>query len=281
VSGRQTLATLLAVGAALCAVLGASAWWVRDGVIDRGAFVHRAVAALDREPVATAISDEIAARAAAQVPAQVMSARAIGRLSDRAIRTSTFRRALRSGAGDVNDELFASGSGGGSTTLTVDLADVLGQVSPQLAAVVGAGGTGSTVNLVTIDRDSLPIDTGRGADLVRTLAVVLPALAFFALAAALAVAVDRARVLAAAGLATMVCGAVLLAGLFAGHAAVRSAATGGGGLSGSEARAAAGAIFDVYTSGLRTTAIVALVAGLAVGAGSLVVRGRRRATAAL
>jgi hypothetical protein len=274
VSGRQTLATLLAVIAAVAAVLGASAWWARDGVIARDAFVDRAVTALDRDAVHRAVTDEITAQASAQVPAAAMSSAAIARVADRAVATPRFRRAFRAGAGDVNDALFATGPDSGSATLTVDLANVLGATSPQLAAVVATGGGDSAVELVTISRDSLAIDTARAADLVRTLAIVLPALACFALAGALALAVDRRTVLTSAGLAALVWGALLLAGLFAGHAAVEAAATSGGGLSRSEARAAAGAVWDVYTSGLRTIAIVALVAGLVTCVGSVALRGR-------
>ena len=275
-SGRQTLAALLAVVAAVSAVVGASAWWVRDEVVARTAFVDRAVVALDRESVRSAAADEIIAQVRARVPAGLVSDSQLQALVDRSMATATFRRAFRSGAGQVNDALFASGPGSGTATLRVDLAKVLARVSPQLAAVVAAQGGAATVDLTTISRDSLPIDTSRAADLDGTLAVVLPALAFFALAGALAAARDRRRVITVAALATMVCGALLLAGTFAGHAAVQGAASGGGGLSGAEARAASGTVWDVYTSGLRTTAIVALIAGFVVGAASLAPWGGRR-----
>jgi hypothetical protein len=274
VSGRQILATLLAVVAAGSAVLGASAWWARDAVIAHDAFVDRAVTALDREPVRAAVSDEITGQVVSRLPAGTMSRAAVRRIVDRSMRTRAFRRAFRSGASAVDDALFSSGAGSGSATLRVDLADVLGQVSPQLAAVVAAGG-GTSVELATISRDSLPIDTSRAADLVRTLAVVLPALACFALAGALAVATDRRRALASAALAAMVCGGLLLAGLFAGHAAVQGAAQAGNGVGRARARSAAGAVWDVYTSGVRTTAIVTLVAGLVVGIATLAPWGRR------
>jgi hypothetical protein len=278
VSGRQTFATLLAVVAAVSAVLGASAWWLRDGVIARQAFVDRAVTTLDRDAVRRAIVDEIAAQAGAQVPAGVLPAATIRRVAERAVRTQRFRRAFRTAAGDVADALFQTGPGSGSATLTVDLAGVLGAVSPQLASVVAASGADSSVELVTVRRDSLPIDTPRAADLARTLAVVLPALACFALAGAVALAVDRRRLLGSAAVSALVCGALLLAALFAGHAAVQSAATAGGGVSRAQARAAAGAVFDVYTGGLRTIAISALVVGLVAGVAALLLRGRRVAT---
>jgi hypothetical protein len=275
VSGRQILATLLAVVAAVAAVLGASAWWARDGVIAHDAFVQRAIRALDRGPVRPAVSDEIATQVLARLPAGTMSEASVTQLVDRAMRTRAFRRAFRDGASQVNDALFASGADSGSATLTLNLAEVLESVSPQLAQLV-AGTGATTVQLATVRRDSLPIDTGRAADLVRTLAVVLPALAFFALAAALAVATDRRRALAAAALASMVCGALQLAGLVAGHAAVRGSAQPGDGLNRSQSEKAAGAIWDVYTSGPRIIAIVALVAGLVVGVAALAPWGRRR-----
>jgi hypothetical protein len=256
-SGRQTLATLLAIVSALCAVLGACAWSVRDGVVARDAFVHRAVVALGQAPVRSAVAAEVADQVAARLPAGVVSSTELAAIVDRSIRTATFRRALRRGAGNVNDALFSS-STGGSADLDVDLAAVLRQTSPQLAAAVSGG---TSAHLVTVRTDSLPIDTRRAGDLVRTLAVVLPALAFFALAGALAVAVSRRGVVVAGGLAALVAGALLLVGLLVGHAAGQAAATSGDGLDRAQARAAAGAIWDVYTSGPKTLAIVALVAG--------------------
>lgn len=275
-SGRQTLATLLAIVAALSAVIGACAWSVRDGVVARQGFVDHATEALGRAPVRDAVSAEITDQVVARVPAGVVARDQLRAIVDRAIRTRTFRRAFRRGAGDVGDALFSTGSGG-SATLRVDLADVLAQVSPQLAAVVSGG---TAAQLVTVRTDSLPIDTNRAGGLVRTLAVVLPALACFALAAALAAATDRRRALLAAGLAAVVAGALLLIGLIVGHTVVGAAATSGGGVSPSGARAAAGAIWDVYTGGLRTIAIVALVAGVVVSAVALVPWGRRRPPAA-
>lgn len=259
-SGRQILATLLAVVAALSAVAGASAWWVRDAVIDRAAFADRAVQALGHEPVRAAVRTEITAQVAQHVPSAVMSPTRIGALADTAIASRGFRRAVRSSAGDLNDALF---SGDGSATLSVDLAAVMRPLNPTLAAALSGHGE---AELLTVRSSDLPIDTGRAAGVIRTLAVVLPALACFALAGALLVARDRRRALVAAAIAATVVGALLLGGLALGRSTAVGQASSGLGLDRAQARAAAGAIWDVYTGGLRTTGIVAVVAGLVAAA---------------
>jgi hypothetical protein len=271
--GRQPLAALLAVTAAIAAVGGAAAWHVRDAVIDRHAFVQRAGRALERPPVRDAINAEIADEVLARVPGGLISADRIRSLVDSMTATPAFRRVFRHAAGRLNDALFTD-EGGRSATLRLDVAGVLSDVAPQLAAVIPSE---VSAQLISVPIDSLPVDTRRSADLVRTLAVLLPVLALLALAGALLVARDRRRTIATAGLATIVSGALLLVLLAIAHAAVLDGVRTPAGLTRAQARDAVGAVWDLYAGGLRTIGIVAIIAGAVVAAAVLLLfRPRRR-----
>lgn len=264
-TGRQSLATLLAVLAALCAVGGAASWYLRDAVVERQAFADRALDALDRPAVRQAVSGEIAAQVLARVPQGGIARAPVEAAVERTVDTPAFRRAFRRSALQVNDTLF--GASDGVATLRIDVDAVLAEADPQLAALLPPG---QAAELVTLRRDSLPIRTDRAADLVDTLAAVLPPLACFALAGALLVAVERRRALAAAAIATIVCAGLLLLGVVLGRSLVVDAARAVAGLGRAEARDATAGAWDAYAGGLRTTAIVALAAGLVVGALTLV-----------
>jgi hypothetical protein len=256
VTGRQALAVVLAAVAGLSAVGGTTAWLLRDRVIVRHAFADRALDALDRTAVRHAVEDQVAGQLLARLPAGVMSAQGVEDVVARALRTAAFRRALRSGAGDVGAALFSDDRA--DATLSVDVAAILTRLAPPLGAVLPAG---EPLVLATVRSDELPVDTTRAADVVRALAAALPPLACFALAAALLVALDRRRAVVAAALTTLVCGALLLLGLTIGRSVVVAHVSGGVGLSGAEARAATRAIWEVYVGALRTAALVALAGG--------------------
>ncbi len=264
-SARQALATLLAVVAALAAVGGAAAWLLRDAVVERRGFTDRALQTLEHEPVRRAVGDELTAQVLARLPDGVVPADQVAAAVDRAIDTRAFRRAFRRGAADVHDALFTGGDG--TTTLRIDLAGVLAELDPRLAAIAPAAGDG---RLITVSTDRLPIETARAGDLLRTLAGVLPPLACFALAAALVVATDRRRALLAAALTAMVAGGVLLVALLLARWRAIDDARAVEGLGQGAARDAVGAVWDVYAGGLWTTSLVALGAGLVVGLLTLV-----------
>lgn len=270
-TGRQPLAASLAIVAAVAAVAGAAAWHVRGAVIDRRAFVDRAGQALDRAPVREAINAQITEQVLARVPGGLISADRIGAVVDQMTATHAFRRVFRRAAGQLNDALFVD-EGKRSGTLRLDVAGVLSDVAPQLAATIPS----VSAQLISVRVDGLPIDTRRSAAIVRTLAAVLPVLAIVALAGALLLARDRRRTIVVAALATTVCGALLLIGLAVSPSALRDTASARSGLTPGQVRDAVGAIWDVYANGLRTIAIAAIAAGVVVAAAVLLAWRPRR-----
>lgn len=272
-TARQALALLLAAVAALSAVGGAASWYLRHAVVEPQAFADRAIDALDREPVRDAVRGEISAQVLKRVPARSVPVERVDEAVDRAIDARVFRLAFRRGAIDVNEALFADADA--AVTLRVDIADVLAPTDPKLTAVLPAG---DTARLLRLRTDSLPVDTARAADVVDTLAIVLPPLACIALAAALLVATDRRRTLATVAIAAVVCGALLLLGLALGRSYAVDEARAVDGVSRAQARDAAGAVWSVYIGGLRTAALVVLAVGLVAAALTMApwTRSRRR-----
>jgi hypothetical protein len=257
VAARQGIATLLAIVAGLLAVAAAACWALSHGIVDEQAFGDRAVAALDRDAVRSAIAAEIDAEVQPHVPASAASPSQVRTIVDRAVAGASFERVVRDGAITINRALFHAD--GRHATLRVNLAEVLRPSSPQLARLVG----NRDVTVVSLDAGRALDRTSRAADLVSTLALVLP---FFAAAALIgAVLLAGRRALGAAGVAVAAGGALLLAGLLVARAHVDDAIALTGATA-AQARAAAHGIWDSYAADLRTIAIVAIVAGLLVAA---------------
>jgi hypothetical protein len=257
VAARQGIATLLAIVSGLLAVAAAACWALSHGIVDEQAFGDRAVAALDRDAVQRAISAEIYAEVQPHVPASAASPAQVRAIVDRAVGGASFQRVFREGAITINRALFHSD--GTDATLRINLAQVLRPSSPQLAQVVGD----RDVTVISLHAGRVLGRTSRAADVVSTLALVLP---FFAAAALIgALLLGGRRALAGAGVAVAAGGALLLAGLLVARAHVDDAVA----LTGAPvalARDAARGIGDSYAADLRTIAIVALVAGLLIAA---------------
>jgi len=269
VSGRQALALLLAAVAGLAAIAGASAWWMRDAVVDQSGFADRAAVALEQRAVRDAVEREIVAQVTDRLPPEVPQAR-VRDVVGAAVASTAFDLELAGAAARFNDELV---QGDATATLDVDIGRVLEQTDPELVALLGDVGRARVARVHAAD---LPVNPARAADLVRGLAAVGPPLAFFALAAALAAARDRRSALGAFGLAALVASLLLFAGLELGRAAVRDEVRGGTGLSTAQARDAAAAAWREATGGVRTVAIAGAAGGLVLAIAGLGPWGRRR-----
>lgn len=268
-SGRQALALLLAAVAGLAAIAGASAWWMRDAVVDQSGFADRAAVALEQRAVRDAVEREIVAQVTDRLPPEVPQAR-VRDVVGAAVASTAFDLELAGAAARFNDELV---QGDATATLDVDIGRVLEQTDPELVALLGDVGRARVARVHAAD---LPVNPARAADLVRGLAAVGPPLAFFALAAALAAARDRRSALGAFGLAALVASLLLFAGLELGRAAVRDEVRGGTGLSTAQARDAAVAAWREATGGVRTVAIAGAAGGLVLAIAGLGPWGRRR-----
>ncbi len=185
-------------------------------------------------------------------PAQVRA------LVDLTVLTPGFATVFRDGALTLNRALFHRAAAG--TTLTVDLGAVLEPTSPRLARI--AGDRRATV--LEFRADGVLSRTNRAADAVRACAVLLPLLAAAALVGALAMAPRRRLALGVAGLAAAAGGALLLLALSRGHARAGDAIDLGAAVPRADARAAADAIWAVFSHGAHTVAVVAVAAGVTV-----------------
>lgn len=273
---RQVTATLLAVVAGLLAVAGAHCWSLSRGVIAQQPFADRAVDALHRDAVRDAVSTEIASQVDARIPDSAASPARVRATVDRVVVTPAFERVFRQGALTLNRSLFHDAAS--SATLQVNLGRVLESTSPQLARVVGD----RSATVLSLRGGLLLRRTNQAADVIRTLGVLLPFLAAAALVGALLIAPRRRWALGAAGLAVAAGGALSLLTLSAAHARLDDAIDLSSAVRVADARNAAEAIWDVFSSRPHTIALVAIAVRLVLALVGLWPRRRARsATSAL
>lgn len=253
---RQVTATLLAVVAGLLGLVGAQCWSLSRGVIAQQPFADRAVEALHRDVVREAVSTEIASQVDARIPDFAASPARVRATVDRVVLTPAFERVFREGALTLNRALFHGAASGAA--LRVDLGRVLESTNPQLAGVVG----NRNATVLSLRGGLLLHRTNQAADAIRTLGVLLPFLAAAALVGALLLAPRRRWALGAAGLAAAVGGALSLLALSAAHGRLDDAIELTAAVRVGEASDAADAIWDVYSGGLHTIALVAIAVGL-------------------
>lgn len=274
-TGRQLLASLLAVAAVVLGLVGVVSLQVRDEVVARQPFAANALKALDRAPVRLAVEQEITTQVQRQVPDGVMSRAQIERIVDRVIDTRVFRRSFRRAAAEFNRVLFhADARGGDSAQLRLgEVIPAFDAIDPQLGAVLSAS---ASQQLLTLQADTLGSATHRIADGADTLAGITPLLALVALAGALLIASDRRSVLRLLGIGALIAGVLLLGLLSIGQSLGLDRVEAGEGVSAAQARDAAAAIWDVYTDGLRPWAFGAIIGGLLITALTLVPLGREQ-----
>lgn len=270
-SARAALSVILVLVGAALVPFGAAALYAREEIVEPEAFAGAAIESLDRDAVRGAVEAEIAGSLPPQADLPAVRSLVDPALDD-ALRSAEFRRLFRAAALDTYRRFFVDER----DTATLDLGavgpllrDELRAVSPRLARAFPRQ---LDVELVLLRRDELPGGGLLTSDNVRTLGLLLPLLALAALAAALALAPSRARALLGAGWAVMVAGALSAAGVFIASSAVPALLESEGRLTEAELEDAAGALFEVYVSGLYTWALVIAGAGLTLVAVSLIAR---------
>lgn len=261
-TGRQLLASLLAIAAVALALVGGLARYLRDEIVAPDPFADRALAALDREPVRAAVVDAVAAQVDARVPDGLLSDAQARALAARVVATRAFRRSFRRTALDANRVLFQDDAQAATLRLGA-VSSAFDAVDPRIAPLLGGA---AEQRLLTLRGDDVGIGTKRLGDAAHAIAGWSLPLALAALVAALLLAPRRLALIRLAAICTLLAGALLLVALALGRAAVVDAADASSGVSLTQARDAAGAAWEAYADDLRPWALGALAAGLVVTA---------------
>lgn len=251
--GLAALAAVLLFAATLAAYL-------RVAVVDSGGFADRAAAAVQDRSVRTLVADRVTDQVILRDQPDLISARPIiSAAISGIVGGGAFRGLLRRAVLDAHRAVVTRDQG----TLTLTLADVgtvagaaLEALRPSVAARVRTSGA------VTLLRRRVAVagDVAHAAQRVRVLAYVFAALALAAAVAALSVSPDRRRTVAMLGIGAAAAGVTIVVVV----AAARTLALARVG--GADERAAAGAVWDAYLSGLRTWGWVLAGSGAVVAA---------------
>jgi hypothetical protein len=258
VSGRQLLASLLALAAVALALVGGLSRYLRDEIVAPRPFADRALAALDREPVRTAVVDAVSRQIEASVPGGLLSAQQARTLSQRVVATRAFRRSFRRTALDANRVLFQDDAQAATLRLGA-VTGALDAVDPRISPLLGDA---ASRQLLTLRGDDVGLGTKRLGDTADSLASWCLPLALVALLIALVLAPRRLALARLTALAVLLAGALLLVALALGRAAVVDAAKASSGVTLQQARDAAGAAWEEFTDDLRPWALGAIAAGL-------------------
>jgi hypothetical protein len=262
VTGRQLLASLLAIAAVALALVGLLSRYVRDEIVAPRPFADRALAALDREPVRAAVVDAVAAQVEARVPSGLLSPTQARALAGQVVATRSFRRSFRRTALDANRVLFQDDARAATLRLGA-VSGAFDAVDPRIAPLLGDA---AEQRLLTLRGDDVGIGTKRLGDAADALAGWCLPLALAALVAALLLAPRRLALVRLTALCALLAGALLLVALALGRTAVVDAARASAGVNLGSARDAVGAAWEEYADDLRPWALGAIAAGLVVTA---------------
>jgi uncharacterized membrane protein HdeD (DUF308 family) len=259
-TARRRLSGGLAALAALLLLATTLAWYVRVAVLDADGFANRATTAVQDASVRSLIADRVTDQVILRHQADLISARPlISSAISRIVGGGAFRSLLRRAVLDAHRTVLARDQ----NTLVLTLADVgtvagvaLQTLRPDLAAQLEASGT---VELLR-RRVAAAGDLARTSRRLNALAYVLALLTLAAAIAALALSPDRRRTVAALGVGATIAGLTIVVGLAVARALVL------GQVGGADERAAAGAVWDAYLSGLRTSGWVVAGSGAVVAA---------------
>ena len=277
----RRLSLALAALAVPLLLAGLAATYVKLELADPEPFADRAVAALRSSEVRQAIAEQVAVEMVERGSPDLVASRPLVLTGVEAVlETDEFARVLRRAAIAAHALLL-----NGDRDVIVELEEgtellipavrsvspeVAGQIptdlNPRIAAVRGSDAATSLVRL---------------ADAADAAAVPLVFAAVALLALSVALAPDRRRAAASAGLMVAAGTALALVATTALRAQVLSHAQGVGALSDEEARSAAGATWDALAGDLETWFAVVGVGGLAISVSALLVEARFDRHAAL
>jgi hypothetical protein len=256
------LATVLAVG-------GGVVLYVRQELVNRGAFADRATAALRADPVRRVVATELVVQVIDRGSTDVISARPLLQsVVEFLVSAPPFQPVVRIAADHAHRLLFAR-QGGNAAFDVADagtvVASALRSVAPNLAREIPKN---TDATLLELRKRNFAAETLRVADSVRTWGVVLPILALCLLALAIAAAGDRRSAVTRIGVSLGVASAALVITLELLKAYVVAHVYGSDELTNAEVRAAVGAVWDAYLGDLGSWALAAGAISLLVAAAS-------------
>jgi hypothetical protein len=281
---RSLLAGVLLVLGALLVPVATASWWLRDTVVPVDGYVEAVTPLAGNDEVRTAVEDVVVEQTEAAVGDQLPGAVAdqltplVRAATARAVEDPAFVRGWQAANRDLHGQVLAvlsgrSPPGRSGAAVEIRLDTLTAGVRDELAA----SGVPFADQLPATDA-TLPLgstaDLARARDAYAVLVRWGPALPFAAVAllvAGLVLARRRGPALAGTAVLTLLGLAAVAGALVLGRVAYLERIPAG------IPRPAASAVFDTVTAGLRTDLLlVALAALLALAAGLLTSRARRR-----
>jgi hypothetical protein len=268
-SGRDLVAVILSLLAALATVAAIIALYVKAEIGDRDAFAGRAVAALEDPAVRQVAARQVVVGVLERGSPDLLSARPLLETAVQTIvGTGPFRSLVRAAALQGHHVLFDRGD-----AFVLDLADtgtvVLSAVrslAPDIAARLPEH---ADATLVDLRERPFANDTLDAADRLRRWALLIPALAVVLLAGALVTARDRGRALARYGLAVGVVATVAAIALSTARTFAVGSIDGTSEIPTDDMRAAAGGVWDALLGDLGGLLVIGAVVGFLLAAGIL------------
>jgi hypothetical protein len=262
---RGTLSVVLVIAAAVCAVVGGVALYLRAEIVEPQSFADRSVDALENDDVRTVVAREVVVQLIDQGSTDLVSARPVlESVTAFVIRSDPFKRVFRTAALQGNRVLFArEGSdavfdiGDAGTVVT----ETLRSVAPDVARRIPPD---TDATLLELRERSFATQTLRFADKVRFLGILLPALALLLAVGGIAVAPDRRAAITRLGIALGTGCALLVIALIVVEAYIGANIYGEDELTDEDVRGAFHGLWDAYLGDLTAWAI-------GIGALSLVV----------
>ncbi len=253
VSGRGVVSVILIVLATVAAVAGGVTLYVREEIVDSGAFADRAVSAMQQPELQRVVAREITVQLVELSSQDVVAARpVIQSVVQSVVASQPFQAVIRIAAEHGHRLLFERAA----TNVAFDIADagtVIGSALRRLAPNVAKYIPPQTqAVLLTLRRRSFAAGSLRFADRVRVLGIILPLLAVLLVAGAIAVAPDRRTAVTRLGIAFGIAGVVSAIALELMRLYVDSHVYGTQELTNADVRGAVGALWGSFLSDLMT-----------------------------
>jgi hypothetical protein len=269
---RRPLSLVLVVMACVAAVAGGLCLYVREEIVDSGAFADRAVSAVGHPAVAKVVARELAVQVVEPAVPDLIAARPIVESGVRTLVSSDAFRPVMHLAAEHGHRLLFEREGGNAVFDVADAGSVVSSalrtLAPNVARKIPAR---SDAILLTLRRRSFAAGTLRFADAVRVLGIVLPLLAIALFVASILIAPNRRSGITAVGVGVGVSGLLLAIALALIRRYVLTHLYGTEELTNGDVRAAAGALWSVYVGDLiRWTLAFAAIGWLLAAASASV-----------
>jgi hypothetical protein len=266
-SGRDLVALVLSLLAALATVAAILAVYLKAEIGDRDAFADRAVAALEEPAVRQVVARQVVVGVLERGSPDLLSARPLLESAVQTIvGTGPFRSLVRGAALQGHQLLFDRGD-----AFVLDLADtgtvVLSAVRSLAPNVAARLPEHADATLIDLRERPFAGDTLNAADRLRRWAAVTPILALLLLIGALVAAGDRGRALARYGLAVGVLATVAAIGLSTARTLVVDSVDGTNEIPTDDVRAAIGGVWDAFLGDLASLLLIGAVVGFLLAAG--------------